>query len=550
MGLKLGIYQNRFTLGDLDSNLDAVLKQMSRFEADIWVLPELALSGYYPMDLLYRPDFVSQLLGAQQSLLKSGNNVVFGGIAWDGNALWNGVWVGLDGNSFFVPKSKLPAYGPFDEYRHFALPIGDYSRTFLLNGIRVGVVVCEELWRPMNLKDNADIWLVVNASPFASGKYDMRLSLARTLAVKTISYVVYVNTVGASDDLVFDGASFGVTPSGGLFFSMPAFDEAVELIEIFSAYQHKLQAYRQPAPWTGSVSPTSETGVTSGEIVKYPEFPDDLIEAIVLGIKEYFRVSGFRKAIVGVSGGIDSAVVLSLAVRALGSENVLAVTMPSHITSSETLNDAKEVAQRLGVEIYQISIAEFFNMMRSSLTGLLGDGSWHVADENLQARIRGIILMYLSNRLGALVLATGNKSEIAVGYNTLYGDTVGAYAPLKDVYKTQVYRIARRLNEIMGDVIPESIITRPPTAELREGQLDEEKLPPYSVLDEILRLYLEENMPIQLVQRRFGDVAVRVIKMLEAAEYKRFQMPPGPRVSQRHLTKDRRMPVLKRLNYL
>ncbi len=547
MGIKLGVYQHLHTLGDIKGNLEEVIARISSENADLWVLPELALSGYYPMDLLYRPDFVKDLLEAQWQLLGLAKNIVFGGIAWDGDALWNGVWVGVDGQRFFIPKSKLPSYGPFDEYRHFSMPVGDYPRKFLLGGIRIGVVICEELWRHQSVGDNVDVWLIVNASPFASGKHDMRLTLTRALAVKTSAYAVYVNAVGAFDDLVFDGASFGIDPAGELFFRMPAFEEASRVIEVFSASRFKLQAYRQLKVWSGEAV-VGEVGLASGGIADYPQYPDDVIGAIVLGIREYFRISGFGRAVVGVSGGIDSAVVLALAVMALGPDNVLAVTMPSHITSSETLSDAREVARRLGVKLYEIPIAEYFHTMRRGLTTIVGDDSWHVSDENLQARIRGLVLMYLANRLGALVLATGNKSEIAVGYNTLYGDTIGAYAPLKDVYKTQVYQIANRINGLMGSVIPQSIIDRPPTAELREGQLDEERLPPYPLLDEILKFYLEQNMPLSALVERFGDVAIKVARMVEAAEYKRFQMPPGPRVSRRHLTKDRRMPVLKRLN--
>ncbi len=549
--MKVEVIQHNPVMGDFQGNIDKILR-LHQSDADIIVLPELAVSGYYPGDLLTNPDFVYKLIHYQNELVKSlkGDGIlIFGGIKCEGGHVQNGAYVCIDEDCHFVPKLSLPTYGPFDEKRHFTV-IEPYYGVFKVDDMTFAVGVCEDMWTmPEEIfnRTAVSMYIFVNASPFETGKFSRRLDFARVWASKG-SYVVYANLVGGQDGIIFDGASFVLDPSGNVQMLLKAFEEDSE---VFSPYLPVVKV--KPYDGLSYIPPieididVSNDFVADAKIEEYPSYPEDMYKAIVLGIRDYVKKSGFQKVIVSVSGGIDSAVGLVLAADAVGKDNVIALTMPSHITSSETLNDAHKLAKNLGVKIYEIPIKDIYTVMRDVILSSTDvSDNFDVADENLQSRIRGMITMYLSNKLGALALSMGNKSEIAVGYNTLYGDTAGAYSPLGDAYKTDVYALAEYINR-EKEIIPRSIIERKPSAELREGQYDEESLPPYTRLDEFLKDYIDRRMPITYLIDTYGrDFTLELVKKIERVEYKRKQLPPAPKLQKMSFYTDRRYPIMKK----
>ncbi len=549
--MKIEVIQHNPIVGDFKGNIERIMA-LHKHEADIVVLPEMAVSGYYPADLLTNPDFVYNLIRYQEDLVKRFKNegiLIFGGIKCEGGHVQNGAYVCLRGDCIFVPKLSLPTYGPFDEKRHFTV-MEHYRGVFKIGDFTFAVAVCEDMWKmPEEIFNQTAVsmYIFVNASPYQKGKFTRRLDFARVWASKG-SYVLYVNLVGGQDGLVFDGASFAIDPQGNVNMLLGAFEEDSE---VFSPYLPVVKGvpydgirYLPPIPLEFE---TSDEDIHDSKVEEYPSYPEDIYKAVITGIRDYVKKSGFKRVVVPVSGGIDSAVGLVLATEALGEDNVIALTMPSHITSSETLRDAHRLAENLGVKIYEVPIADVFHLLRNVIVDHTDvSGEFDVADENLQARIRGLIAMYMANKLSALVLSMGNKSEVAVGYNTLYGDTVGAYAPLADVYKTDVYALASYINR-EKEIIPTSIIERTPTAELREGQYDQQTLPPYSKLDEFLEDYIERRMSFQYLRDTYGEeLTENLIRKIENVEYKRKQLPPSPRVSGMSFYTDRRYPIVKR----
>ncbi len=549
--MKIEIIQHNPVMGDFQGNIERI-KALHRQEADIIVLPEMAVSGYYPGDLLTNVDFVSNLLYYQELLIKSFQAegvLVFGGIKYEGGYLQNGAYVCYKEHCYFVPKLSLPTYGPFDEKRHFTV-MEEYRGVFRIGQISFAVGVCEDMWTmPPEMFNHTAVsmYIFVNASPFESGKFSRRLDFARIWASKG-SYVIYTNLVGGQDGIVFDGASFVVDPLGNTRLLLSSFKEDTEIfspyLPIVKARPYEGKSYIEPIVLDKELS---EDFIADSKINEYPSYPEDIFHAIVLGIKDYVKKSGFSKVVVPISGGIDSAVGLVLATRAVGFQNVVAITMPSHITSQETLSDARKLAKKLGVKLYEIPIADVYHSLRNIILDVVPEFSeFDVADENLQSRIRGVITMYFANKLGALALSMGNKSEIAVGYNTLYGDTVGAYAPLADVYKTDVYALAHYINKD-EEIIPHTIISRKPTAELREGQYDQQSLPPYSKLDEFLKDYIDRRMPLSYLKDVYGkDLTMELISKIERMEYKRKQMAPSPKLQRMSFYSDRRYPIMKK----
>jgi NAD+ synthase (glutamine-hydrolysing) len=501
--------------------------------ADVLVTPELSLTGYPPEDLLLRPSFIDAQeralaqLGADMAGL-AGLHVVVGHAArrLDGK-LHNAASVLCEGRVLGTyAKAELPNYSVFDEDRYF-VP-GSEPLVFEAKGVRFGVNICEDIWFDRAphaaAAAGARVLLVPNASPYNLGKQAERIEVARRSLRNTGCALVYANLVGGQDELVFDGLSFVLDAQGRQAAQLPGFAEGLDLVEIDAS---------------GAVSNVSPlpAAVQAGE-------EEEVWGALVLGVRDYLGKNGFPGAIIGLSGGIDSAVVLAIAVDALGAENVRAVMMPSRYTAGISEIDADDMARRLGVRYDSIAIAPAFQAFESMLAGQFAGLPLDATEENIQARVRGTLLMALSNKTGRLVLTTGNKSEMTTGYCTLYGDMAGGFAVIKDVPKTLVYRLAAWRNT-RGDVIPERIITRPPSAELRPDQTDQDSLPPYDVLDGIMCRYMEHNEPPEaIVAAGYPPAAVeQVVRLIRVNEYKRRQAPPGPRITQRAFGRDWRYPL-------
>ncbi|MDP2795479.1 MAG: NAD+ synthase [Sulfurisoma sp.] len=530
--LKIAIAQIDCTVGDIKGNADriaAAAREAKSLGADLLLTPELALSGYPPEDLLLRPDFYRACAREIKALADAvpdidilvGHPEEHDGRRYNAASLLRGGEVAAT-----YRKHRLPNYEVFDEERYFAA--GEVPCVIVCNGVHVGVNICADVWEPgaadAARAAGAEILLTLNASPFHMNKQARRYEVLRERIAAMSIPVVYANLVGGQDELVFDGASFALDAGGRLTHQLPAFTEAVTLIEYVDG--HLL-------PGTIAAPQTSEAEVYA---------------ALKLGVADYLGKNGFPGAIVGLSGGIDSALTLAVAVDALGADKVRAVMMPSPYTARMSLDDSREMIRRLGVEYDEIPIAAAMEQFAVSLAptfSRLGEKpSWDTTDENLQARIRGMILMAISNRTGRIVLTTGNKSEMAVGYATLYGDMAGGFAVIKDVFKTFVYRLARYRNTL-SDVIPENIITRAPSAELKPGQTDQDSLPAYAVLDAIIEAYMErDESPRQIIAAGLAEADVRrVVGLLKKNEYKRRQAPVGIRVTRRGFGKDWRYPI-------
>ncbi len=544
--LVLALAQMNPTVGDIPGNLGKlkeVWREAERQAADLVVTPELYLSGYPPEDFALNPSLLKTVEGAVKGLARAtaSGPAILVGAPWleDGN-VYNAALL-LDGGEIAAKifKHDLPNYGPFDEKRVFTAPPLGGPADF--RGHKLGVMICEDMWKPCvsnNLKEKgAQILVALNASPFeGDGKQEHRYALARARAQETGLAVVYVNQIGGQDELVFEGSSFVVSADGELAAQAKAWSEDVSV----TSWLLK-DALLVPEK-------TPLRAHSDGEKAVY--------EAIMTGLRDYTVKNGFQNVLLGLSGGVDSALVAALAVDALGAANVRTVMMPSPHTSKESLEDAAAVAGALGCRLDNIPIDKAVQAFDNALADAFAGCEPDVTEENIQARCRGVVLMALANKGGAMVLATGNKSEMATGYATLYGDMCGGYAPLKDVYKTSVYRLARWRNAHKpeggqgpeGAVIPERVLTKEPSAELRPDQKDQDILPPYNELDAILEGLVEGDFGVAEIAARGHDAALvkRVWAMLDRAEYKRRQAPPGPKVTHRHLSRDRRYPITNR----
>jgi NAD+ synthase (glutamine-hydrolysing) len=526
--------------------------------ADIVTFPELTISGYPPEDLLLRPGFLRDNHDALLEIIREtqGITVILGfpdaieGRIYNAAALIHDTkWIGT------YHKIELPNYGVFDEKRYF-YP-GEGVLFFDMGGIRVLVTICEDIWvrngkvEQSAIAYHANVVLNISSSPFYAGKLEVRRNIISRFAQKTGAMVFYTNLVGGQDELVFDGGSLAIGPNGERLLSAKRFEEDLVFADLdhcpFSDHcppkrisDKKVKHYLLKAEDLRDRKPIP--------LEQAPELDrlEEIFKALVLGTRDYVYKNGFRKAVIGLSGGIDSALTAAIAVDALGNENVITVTMPSGYTSDETLSDSVLMAENLNVSLLTIPINRIFSAYTESLKESFGSGDPGIEYENIQARIRGNILMALSNRFGWLVLTTGNKSEMAVGYCTLYGDMAGGFAVIKDLPKTTVYEIADYINKKKGkEIIPESILKRAPTAELRPDQKDEDSLPPYSQLDSILRAYVEEDKsPAEIIKEGFNkDIVNKVIRMVDISEYKRRQSPPGIKITPKAFGKDRRLPI-------
>ncbi len=546
--LTIALAQLNPIMGDLEGNkgrLLAARADAAAEGADLLVCSELVVTGYPPEDLVLKPMFQAAVADTVEALARAtadGGPGILLGTPWHENgALYNAALL-LDGGEIAARRYKheLPNYGVFDEVRVFAQ--GPLPGPIPFRGVRLGVMVCEDMWFsevPECLQESgAEILIVINGSPFESDKADARLNLAVARVTETELPLVYLNQVGGQDELVFDGASFVLNGDCTLKAQAPSFEPALVTTE-----------------WRRSADDRWACAAAA-PIARVPEGLEAIYRSMVLGLRDYVEKNAFPGVLIGLSGGIDSALSAAVAVDALGRERVLCVRMPSRYTVQASLDDAAECASRLGVTLHTVAIEPAVGAFEDMLAPVFDGRAADETEENIQARIRGVILMALSNKLGHMVLTTGNKSEMSVGYATLYGDMCGGYSVLKDVYKTTAFALSRWRNQCAGDgllgpdgaVIPEAIITKPPSAELKPDQTDQDTLPPYEVLDDILRSLIEEELSTAEIVARGHDEATvtRVWRMLDVAEYKRRQAPPGVKLTRRSFGKDRRYPITNR----
>ena len=532
--LKIAIAQINCTVGDIAGNAGRILAagaQALARGADVLVTPELALCGYPPEDLLLRADFYRACRRELEALATVASlPMIVGHPEEHDGKRHNAASLLRDGRIVATyRKHHLPNYEVFDEERYFISD--DEACVVELKGVRVGINICADVWEAPAAtaarRAGAEVLVVLNASPFHMNKQQHRYEVLKSRVADTGMPVIYVNMVGGQDELVFDGASFAMDGSGRVTHQLPAFVEAVEIVEVDGGH------------------------FLPGTLVPAMSVEEDVYAALKLGVRDYLGKNGFPGAIIGLSGGIDSALTLCVAADALGPDKVRAVMMPSPYTAQMSLDDSRALVAALGVRYDEIPIEAAMNTYAAMLQPLFADlpaTAWaDTTPENIQARIRGMVLMALSNRTGSIVLTTGNKSEMAVGYATLYGDMAGGFAVIKDVFKTFVYRLSRYRNTLSA-VIPENIITRAPSAELKPGQTDQDSLPSYEVLDAIIEGYMEhDRSPRSIIASGFPEADVRrVVSLLKRNEYKRRQSPVGIRISQRGFGKDWRYPITSR----
>jgi NAD+ synthase (glutamine-hydrolysing) len=529
--MRLALAQIDPTVGDLDGNRDLITARIEEARgagADLVVLPELAVTGYPPEDLLLRPGFVRAARASLERIAAETRDIVaLVGVPLQDGDLYNACAVCADGDvTRWTKKWHLPNYGVFDEKRYFAS--GGELALLDVAGTKVGITICEDMWIPGSPTSDlasAGAELVVNlsASPFHVGRAQEREAIFSARARENGVRVALCNTVGGQDELVFDGHSLVIGSDGAVLARAAGFEEALFVVDLEQPEAAGL------APLAGDV--------------------EQMRRALVLGLRDYVAKNGFDAVLVSVSGGIDSAVTAALAAEALGPERVHCVSMPSRYSSEGTRSDARRLAENLGCDFRELPIETVVEAYTGVLAESFAGREADVAEENLQARIRGTLAMALSNKFGWLLVASGNKSELSVGYATLYGDMAGGFALLKDVFKTDVFRLARHLNEQAGrELVPQSTIDRAPSAELREGQLDEDSLPPYSELDRVLEAYVEEDRSLdELGADGFDqDVVARAVALIDRAEYKRRQAPPGVRLRPKAFGRDRRTPITNR----
>jgi NAD+ synthase (glutamine-hydrolysing) len=528
--MKIAIAQINTTVGDIEDNGHKILEYANRARrmgAAIVVFPELAICGYPPEDLLLKPSFIEENLKAIRVAAKK----IFGVVAIIGFAdrqkkgLYNAAALIENGRIKGVyHKTYLPNYGVFDEKRYFKE--GGAPFVFKLGSVVCGITICEDVWYaqgPVRLeaKKGAKIIFVINASPYHAGKGKLRQEIMAKQARANKVSIIYANLVGGQDELVFDGQSFVVNNKGAVIARAGAFKEDLAIVDM-------------GARATTAARPINPL--------------DEIYQALVLGLGDYVHKNGFKKVVIGLSGGIDSAVTAAIAREALGRENVIGVSMPSMFTARESKDETVKLSRNLGIKLYEIPIGNIFGAYLRDLKKVFTGHPRDITEENIQARIRGNILMAISNKFGYLVLTTGNKSEVSCGYCTLYGDMAGGFSVIKDVPKMLVYKLAKRVINKNGEIIPRRIIARPPTAELRPNQKDTDTLPPYEILDPIIEAYVEKDRSLQEIARsgKNKTLALKVIRMIDRNEYKRRQASPGVKITPKAFGRDRRMPLTNR----
>ena len=573
--LRIALAQINVTVGDLHGNTARILDciaQARRSQVDLIAFPELAVPGYPPEDLLLKPQFLDENRRCVERVAAAseGIAVVVGFADARDSEVYNAAGLAYDGRLVDVyHKQFLPNYGVFDEDRYFRP--GESSQVYVVNGTAVGVNICEDIWYPVGptvaqRAAGAEVIVNINGSPFHAGKRGFRDKMLATRAADNEVFLAYVNLVGGQDELVFDGASMVFDPLGSSVASAGQFEEDLLIVDldVESVFRSRLREPRprkedtsalvgpgrgeliQVSGWPGEARRPLRNGATTG---RFYDGPEEVYHALKLGTRDYVRKCGFSKVLIALSGGIDSSLVAAIAVDALGSNNVVGVSMPSRFSSEGSVVDAKLLAENLGIELWTLPIEASFKAMLDTLAPHFEGTDWGVAEENIQSRIRGNLIMALSNKLSCLVLTTGNKSEMATGYATIYGDMSGGFAVIKDVPKVMCYNLARFRNSIEQEpLIPLSVIDKPPSAELRPDQLDQDSLPPYEELDPILKAYVEDDLSFDeiIALGNDPDVVKKVVDLVDRSEYKRRQAAPGIKITPRNFGRDRRMPIANR----
>ena len=573
--IRIALAQINVTVGNLAANEQKIqdsIKKARESGADLIAFPELAITGYPPEDLLLRPQFIQDNINCLQRIVQSVKDItaIVGFAHLEKNKLFNAAAIISDGKLINVyHKIHLPNYGVFDEERYFEA--GDRPLILELSEIKFGVSICEDIWiensviETQAMSTGAEVILNISSSPYHSGKVEEREILLKERAINNRAIVCYVNLIGGQDELVFDGNSLIISELGEILARGKQFENDLLLFDIDvsslmdirssdESYLKRKLEFDPPfkielidLPYCQD-SLDKKVAITRRKRAKLDPI-SEIYQALVLGTRDYVRKNGFKKVVLGLSGGIDSALTAAIAVDALGKENVFGTAMPSVFSSRSSLTDAEQLAKNLNIKYLVIPIQETFEAYQKMLKQTFADLPFDIAEENIQARIRGNIIMALSNKFGWLALSTGNKSEVSVGYCTLYGDMAGGFAVIKDVPKTLVYQLARKLNEIRGrEIIPQNTIIKPPSAELRPDQKDEDSLPPYNILDPILAEYVEKDAMLeQIVKQGFDEHTVKkVIRLVDQSEYKRRQGAPGIKITPRAFGKDRRMPITNR----
>lgn len=541
---KIALAQINPHVGNIRSNLDKIIlytKDAAAQGASLIVFPELAICGYPPLDLLHFNDFIKSCNDAISELASYSNNIgiIVGGPSAntnkEGKDLYNSAFYIYQGKvKQIVHKTLLPTYDVFDEYRYF-----EPNKSFNIvehEGIRIALTICEDIWNvsddplytqnPMSQLNNADIMVNISASPFSYAQLQVRSEILQANVLKYKMPIIYVNQCGAQTELIFDGGSMAIATNGKQVLKCDEFEEALSLVSFSDILTHT----------TNSISKEKS--------------PYELIhDALILGITDYFQKSGFTKSILGLSGGVDSALVLYLASKALGPENVLPVMMPSQYSSAHSISDSELLCQNLGIENKTIGIKDIYDEFIEMLEPHFENKAANIAEENIQSRIRGVLLMAMSNKHGHILLNTSNKSELATGYGTLYGDMCGGLSVIGDLYKTQVYDLCNYINR-NKEIIPANILTKAPSAELRPDQKDSDSLPDYNILDAILKLYCEENQSArQIIEKGFdADIVKKILHLVNSSEYKRKQTPPILRISPRAFGIGRFLPIVASYN--
>ena len=571
--LRVGMAQINTTVGDFEGNTEKILEAVTEAKSlgvDLIAFPELAITGYPPEDLLLKPQFIQENLKCLDQIVghSSGLTVILGFVDAKGD-LCNAAAIVHDGSLVGVyHKIYLPNYGVFDENRYFQA--GRECPVYIIAGVGVGITICEDIWYEAGPAteqafSGAEVIVNVSASPYHFGKGNFRERMLATRASDNVAIIAYNNLVGGQDELVFDGNSLVLDEKGQLIARGKQFEEdlIVADLDVEGVFRTRLHDPRwrkdallleeQRLPETKIVVSEESAAAPKPALpqrqIQVRDFPGEVYDALVLGTHDYILKNGIQKVVIGLSGGIDSSLVATIAVDALGASNVIGVSMPSRYSSPGSKSDAASLAQNLGIKFMIIPIEEIFQAYLATLSEAFKGTEPNVTEENIQARIRGNILMALSNKFGWLVLTTGNKSEMATGYTTLYSDMAGGFAVIKDVPKTMVYKLARYRNSLAGrELIPRTIIEKEPSAELKPEQLDTDTLPPYELLDPILTAYVEEDKSVeQIVGMGFVEAVVqRAARLVDGSEYKRRQAPPGIKITPRAFGRDRRLPITNR----
>ena len=562
--LRIAMAQINSSVGDFEGNKRKIIDcidQAKSIKADIIAFPELAITGYPPQDLLFNTKFIETNLEVLDGIVTESNDItsIIGFVDKDQNDnIYNSAAIISDKTLQGVyHKMHLPNYGVFDEKRYFSK--GSKTKLIVLGKTKIGVSICEDIWHPNGpileqALQGAQLSININGSPYHAGKKKVRENLLKSHSINHQLFIGYINMVGGQDELVFDGNSMLLNPNGEIIAQANQFEEDLVFTDL-KINEPKLER-EKPLVTQHVINESIQLSddLTQNKPVLQRNFPvqydqiGEIYAALVLGTKDYVHKCGFKKVIVALSGGIDSSLVTTIAVDALGVQNVTAVSLPSKYSSQSSIDDAELLSRNLGITLHTIPINSSVNVFDKTLESYLENIEDDLTNQNVQSRIRGLIMMALSNNSGALVLATGNKSEMAVGYATIYGDMAGGYAVIKDVPKTLVYKLASYRNSINEPLIPSSVLLKAPSAELKPNQKDQDYLPEYDVLDEILKEYIEnENSPEEISEKGFPlELVEKIIKMVDQSEYKRQQAAPGIKITSKNFGRDRRMPISNR----